>query len=218
MIPNEFVFQEDGHKYFYNNKQVPSVSEVCRFTNREYYYNSFLPEEVIEQAAIRGTSIHKACELIDVSADFRMFNLADLIDKGIIEVENYGYIEAYVKFLQDYRVEWKFIEHKIYHKRLEYAGTLDRIGAVGGEFSILDIKSSSQIKKPLLEAQLGGYYELCNQPDVGIDEIKRLYCLHLRSNGKYTLYNMEINTELFRCNLFIHNRFMRHKPNKGEII
>jgi hypothetical protein len=92
-----------------------------------------------------------------------------------------GYVQAYVRFLQDHHPVWKLIEKPIYHPDRLYAGTLDRYGTLDGKAALVDIKTSHTVQKPLYGAQLNLYRMALGKA------VDALYVLHLKSDGAYRL-------------------------------
>ena len=60
---SRLIFYDEGHEYQVDGERVPSVSEVLRFISREVYGD--VNQYTLDNAADRGTRIHKACELLD---------------------------------------------------------------------------------------------------------------------------------------------------------
>ena len=56
----KLIFYDDKHIYEVDGKPLPSVSEVIRFLSREEYQD--VSQYVLDNAADRGTKVHKACE------------------------------------------------------------------------------------------------------------------------------------------------------------
>lgn len=176
-------FYDEGHRYVYNGEEIPSVSELLRFLSKEIYGE--IDRYILDQAAERGTEVHLATQKLDES--------------GTVEITEQiaPYIEAYALFLREHKVEWLYIEKAIAHPELLYAGTIDRVGEVDGKTTILDIKTNSAIKKPLVKAQLNGYQKLAGT--IGMN-VERLCCLQLMKNGKYRLYDVVTDdTEFLAC-------------------
>ena len=57
------LFFDQGHKYTLDGEELPSVSELCRFLSREIYGD--VAQWRLDNAADRGTAVHKACESLD---------------------------------------------------------------------------------------------------------------------------------------------------------
>lgn len=192
-------FYDEGHIYEYRGERIPSVSEILRFMSREVYGD--IDKYVLDNAAQRGTAVHSATEALD--------------RYGTVECSEdiYGYIQAYARFLNEHTVEWKYIEAPIAHRRMKYAGTIDRAGMVDGCFSIVDLKTNAAIKKPLVKAQLNGYRKLLTERR---ERIENLYCLQLLPDGRYRLYPTAIDdTEFMAC--YKMHIAMQKKQKRGKI-
>lgn len=192
-------FFDEGHIYEYNGAVIPSVSELLRFISREVYGD--INKYILDRAAERGTAVHAATQALD--------------EHGLVDCpeEIYGYLEAYVAFRRQHTVEWQYIEKPIAHPEMLYAGTIDRAGIVDGVPTVLDIKTNSAIKKPLVKAQLNGYKLLMDT--IGF-HAQRLCCLQLMSNGKYRLYQAAIDSTEFMSCYQIHCA-MNKKHKRGTI-
>lgn len=192
-------FYDEGHIYEYRGERIPSVAEILRFMSREVYGD--INKYVLDNAAQRGTAVHSATEALD--------------RYGTVECSEdiYGYIQAYARFLNEHTVEWKYIEAPIAHRRMKYAGTIDRAGIVDGCFAIVDLKTNAAIKKPLVKAQLNGYRKLLTERR---ERIESLYCLQLLPDGRYRLYPTAIDdTEFMAC--YKMHIAMRKKQKRGKI-
>lgn len=192
-------FYDEGHIYEYRGERIPSVSEILRFMSREVYGD--IDKYVLDNAAQRGTAVHSATEALD--------------RYGTVECSEdiYGYIQAYARFLNEHTVEWKYIEAPIAHRRMKYAGTIDRAGMVDGCFAIVDLKTNAAIKKPLVKAQLNGYRKLLTERR---ERIENLYCLQLLPDGRYRLYPTAIDdTEFMAC--YKMHVAMQKKQKRGKI-
>lgn len=186
-------FYDTGHRYELDGTEIPSVSEIIRFLSREVYGD--IDKYVLDNAADRGTRVHRSTEDIDRTGSTDC-------DPDIS-----GYVEAYVQFRRQHKVEWDAIELPLAHRNRRYAGTIDRRGRVDGQYCTLDIKTSAVVKKTLVKAQLNGYEDMaCSN---GLPSADVLYCLQLKPTGKYVLYPVAIdNTEFAAC-LALHAALIR---------
>ena len=91
------LFFDQGHKYTLDGEELPSVSELCRFLSREIYGD--VAQWRLDNAADRGTAVHKACESLD------KFGSVDVQDAIL------PYLQAYLKFRREHAVEWRKIEY-----------------------------------------------------------------------------------------------------------
>ena len=140
---DDLIFYEKNHIYMLDGQRLPCVSDLCRFLHKEIYKDA--PLWQMEAAADRGTSVHRATELLDKT--------------GTAEIsEEYApYLEAYAAFRREHDVEWELIEHPDHHPVHGYAGTIDRFGKVDGFATLLDIKTTWKVHKPLCSASLNLY-------------------------------------------------------------
>ena len=171
----QLVFDDEAHTYTIDGEEVPSVTQLCRPLTIEIAENA--NPWLRDAAAERGTRVHETCADIDFIGNTDDVEIApDII----------GYVTAYLNFLRDYRVRsWDAIELPLGCSKFGFAGTIDRVGIIDRELSIVDLKTGSRIDKPLLTAQLNGYRKLwsCNSDKT----IKKMYGLKLSKNGDYRL-------------------------------
>lgn len=193
-------FYDEGHVYELDGKPIPSVSEILRYMSREVYGD--IERYLLEQAAERGTAVHLATQQLDESGECA------------IECRWEGYLQAYAQFRRQHRVEWRYIEKPLAHRRLWYAGTIDRVGLLDGEMTVLDIKTNRTVKKPLVKAQLNGYRLLCMANR--LPRVLRLCCLQLQETGRYRLYDVAIDPSEFRACLLLH-KAMKKKHGRMKI-
>lgn len=193
----KLIFFDRDHQYQVDGEPVPSVSEVLRFMSREIYDSA--TQFQLQNAADRGTRIHKATEQIDrfgsceVAADIEL------------------YVRAYMQFLRDHKPHWEKIEHAMYHPKLMYAGTLDRVGIIGGKRTVVDIKSTSRIVVPLVTAQVNAYAMMCT------DTIDQVAVLQLKPDGTYRFRILEDDTSTFAACLALHNALKKKPRKKKEV-
>lgn len=192
------LFFDHGHRYTLDGEELPSVSELCRFLTREIY--GTIPQYTLDNAADRGHRVHKLTEAIDV------YGKADVPDDLL------PYLQAYVKFRQEHQVQWTHIEKPLAHQEKRYAGTLDRIGTVDGKNAIVDLKTTYQLHKPLLTAQLNLYRWMAEAAGIPVEA---LYALQLKKDGTYRLSPVEINDEVPAAVLTLHNLLKKKARKKN---
>ena len=199
-MPHLIQLFEDSHRYTVDGEEVPSVSELTRFISREVY--SDVRQDAMDNAASRGTRIHKAAEALD------KFGSVEIEDELI------GYLKAYIAFLKEHKPEWQKIEWAVSNGLL-YAGTLDRYGTMEDKHVIVDIKSTGRISQPhkVLYTAAQNLYRMAVQPDNPVDAI---YILQLKSDGKYKLYQLEIQDELAMSCIALHQALKKIKRTKKE--
>ena len=163
-------FFDRGHVYMLDGERLPCVSDLCRFLHREIYKDA--PLWQMEAAADRGTKVHAATEALDRT--------------GRAEIEDgyLPYLQAYAQFRNEHDVQWELIEYPDYHPAHRYAGTIDRYGLVDGFNTLLDIKTTYRVYKPLCSASLNLYRLMLEARQ---KKVERLLILHLRKDGSYKL-------------------------------
>ena len=194
----QLLFFDAGHKYELDGEPLPSVSELCRFISREIYGD--VSQYNLDQAAERGTAVHKATEALD------KYGKIDVED-GILP-----YVQAYIKFRKEHVVDWQKIEFSIHHPTDKYAGTLDRYGSIDGSLSILDIKTSYTIHAPLCFAQLNLYRRMMEANQF---EVEKLFILHLKKDGQYRLKEFSFDDAVPDGLLALHNA-LKKKARKRK--
>lgn len=192
-------FYDENHIYELDGEEIPSVSELARFASREIYGD--IAQFTLDNAAERGTKVHKACENLDRYGDCE-------VDESIAP-----YIQAYIQFVKDYEPEWELIEKPLASTEKKFAGTLDRMGTLNtGDTAIVDLKSSSVVQKVLATIQLNGYEELYRENLK--KDVDKLYILHLQKDGKYKLIEFQHDTALFNACMTLHNALKKKKRSK----
>ena len=194
---SELEFIPDSHEYILDGKRIPSVSEILRFAFYEVYGTE--KDKAMDRAADRGVRIHRACEEIDRLG-------ATDCDGNILQ-----YVSAYVQFLKDHDVDWKYIEKPICNESGMFAGTLDRFGVVDGKTTLLDIKSTKSITgkhKLLYSTQLAAYGSCLSE------YIDQFCILQLKPDGTYKLIKVEPNSAAWCSCLMLHTEFEKTKRKK----
>lgn len=167
---NDLLFREKDHVYILDGERIPCVSDLCRFISRDIYKET--PVWMMDAAAERGTAVHKATEELDNT-------------KGVRVDDEYApYVQAYAKFLQEHDVVWELSEHSLWHPQHRYAGTIDRYGTVDGVKTLVDLKTTYRVHKPLCTASLNLYRMLLEARGRAVE---RLMILHLKKDGTYSL-------------------------------
>ena len=137
-------YDDENHEYFILADRaihIPSNSEILRPIMSDFEIPSFYAE--------RGTLVHEATELYDEGK-----YLPELVDPMVIP-----YLVGYDNFHQEHDVEYEESEMIVFNEDLFYAGRLDRIWKVDGDYFLTDIKTGGKYRwHPL---QLVGYDLAC---------------------------------------------------------
>ena len=169
-------FIEAKHQYKVDGKIVPSVTEILEHITAVGYGK--VNPSILEEAKERGTAVHELTEAIDLGFP------PEYIDPALE-----GYAVAYLKFLEDYDVEWDYIEHRFYEPKMGFCGTIDRVGMIDGVPCVLDIKTTSS---PSVDQKIA----VCCQTaaySLGIEDEYNHYidrfALYLHKDGTYELFD-----------------------------
>ena len=197
----DLIFREKDHAYLLDGVRLPCVSDLCRFLHREIYKD--VPGWQMENAAARGTVVHAATQALD--------------DAGICNItEDYlPYVQAYKAFLKEHSISWQMTEKSLYHPAYRYAGTIDRYGAVDGLLTLVDIKTTYTVYKPLCRAQLNLYRLMLAARGYTVE---KLCILHLQRTGKYRLITMEFDEALPRALITLHSALMKRRRKGGNYV
>lgn len=194
----ELMFEAESHIYTLQGEVLPCVSDLCRFLHREIYKDA--PSWAMEAAAERGTAVHEAAQQLDSTGT------ADIPD------EYAPYLQAYAAFLREHDVEWMLIEQPLYHPQHLYAGTIDRYGIVDGFHTLVDLKTTYTIYKPLCGAQLNLYRLMLI---IRGYPVQRLAILHLKKDGTYRFVRFDIDDIIPNALLALHNALRKRKKKRS---
>ena len=190
-------FYDKSHVYELDGDRIPCVSDLCRFIHKEIYKDA--PLWQMEAAADRGTKVHAATEALDKTG------------RAEIEDSYLPYLQAYAQFRQEHEVQWELIEYADYHPELMYAGTIDRYGMVDGYRTLVDLKTTYRVYKPLCGASLNLYRLILEARQ---KTVERLMIIHLKKDGTYKLVNIPIDGAVAMALITLHNALKtRRKKN-----
>lgn len=171
-----FRFDEAEHRYTLGDQVLPSVTQILRCC----YDFSAVPRETLEYKRQIGTAVHKAVELW----------LRDDLVEDLIPAEWSGYFSAWRAFVRDCNLrpaDFGDVERPLYHPTYGYAGTPDMTLCLNGKWSVLDVKTTTEIH-PAVALQVAAYQRLLN---VGVSKETRLivdrHALRLTNDGTYRL-------------------------------
>jgi len=183
-------FNEELHEYRWDGKVVDSVTQILQaegFVDTTWYD---------DYSRTRGKYVHKACALWDRG---KLDAGPEALDPVIIP-----YLAAWTAFLKDSKFKIIAIEEPLCG--FTFAGTPDRIGFIGNEEVILDIKTGKPEAWTAL--QLAGYEVLRGR------SVKRM-AVQLTVEGKYKtyFYNDRTDRQIFMAALAVHNWKKNHLRN-----
>lgn len=158
----EPAFLYEGHSYHTpDGTELLSVTQVCKAGLGLYIHKRSGP------AAQKGTLVHQTLELYDKN-DLVMETLDPILVK---------YLEQYKLALEENKITVIQNETRRYHPELLFAGTIDKIVKINGEYALIDIKTGKHEAWHMI--QLGAYGKLL-ESEV---DIKKYYCLYLTEDS-----------------------------------
>ena len=197
----DLLFMEEDHIYTLDDQVIPSVSELCAPLHKSVYEN--VPKWQLEAAAERGTAVHAATVALDSAGS------TDIAD------EHLPYVIAYRDFLRQHSASWELTEQPMYHPTLMFAGTPDRYGLLDGKRTLLDIKTTYSVYKPLCRGQLNLYKLMLNAKGYLVE---RMVILHLKKDGTYKIVPMEEDAPLAMALITIYNALRKRRKKGAEYV
>ena len=154
---------DDTHTYLYDGLMLPSVSRILGTKYKNEYAS--VPPAVLNNAAQRGTAVHKAIENFNNSG----------YDDGSEAVRNFKFLQKQYGF----EVLDSELPIVIFKDDIPIAcGRLDMTMMIDGQTGIADIKTVSALNKEKIAYQLN-LYRIGLMQSYGVDA-KFLKIIHLR--------------------------------------
>lgn len=162
----ELEFEEENHIYRLNGIIIPSVSNILEPLSRAKY--SRVDERTLDRAAERGTSVHDSIE--------------NFIKYGVVDVnpEYRGYFNGFHEWWEKTKPVPVGSELRVYHKVMQYGGTIDLLAYIDDELTLIDFKSTYSLIDMICGVQLEGYAQALESH--GIKVAKKMI-LHLKKDG-----------------------------------
>lgn len=154
---------DDTHTYLYDGLILPSVTQILGVKYKNDYAS--VPPAVLNNAAKRGTAVHKAIENFNVSG----------YDDGSEAVRNFKFLQKQYGF----EVLDSELPIVLFKNDMPIAcGRLDMTMLMDGETGIADIKTVSSLNKEKIAYQLN-LYRIGLMQSYGVDA-QFLKIIHLR--------------------------------------
>lgn len=170
----DFRFDQESHTYWLDGVQIDGVTSMLK----DMEDLSSIPPAILARKAALGTAVHCATELDDQG----------LLDEDTVHEEVCGYLKGWRLFKREHKVEFISIEQKLAHRRMRYAGTVDRVMKVDGERGVWDIKTRLQIP-PAVGIQLAAYNELVRENGIADRRYKlENRAIQLKPDGTYQIH------------------------------
>ena len=156
-------YYDETHTYLYDGLILPSVTQILGVKYRNDYAN--VPPAVLNNAARRGTAVHKAIENFNVSG----------YDDGSEAVRNFKFLQKQYGF----EVLDSELPLVIFKDDMPIAcGRLDMTMLMDGKTGIADIKTVSALNREKIAYQLN-LYRIGLKQSYGVDA-QFLKIIHLR--------------------------------------
>jgi hypothetical protein len=169
---------DETHTYLYEGLMLPSVSQILGVKYKNDYAS--VPPAVLNNAAKRGTAVHKAIENFNVSG----------YDDGSEAVRNFKFLQKQYGF----EVLDSELPLVLFKDDMPIAcGRLDMTMLMDGETGIADIKTVSALNKEKIAYQLN-LYRIGLMQSYGVDA-KFLKIIHLR-DGIRKFIDSPINEDM----------------------
>lgn len=183
-------FDEPTHTYRYAGKLIPSVTQVLEPLQQL----EGIPVNVLAQARLIGTHVHTANHLM----------VQKRLDWGSLDPVLLGYVSAAKAFLDDTHFQVLRSECRLYHAKLQIAGTLDIFGIWGRKSCVVDWKTSSQMSRTV-GPQTSAYDECLRQNFGGRPNSR--YGVQLFEDGTYKVYEYKDSRDwiVFQSALNVYN-------------
>jgi len=143
--------------------------------------------ETLEEASLRGTAVHMACEIYDLNKFFG----EPPLDMSTVDPVVLPYLEGWWKFLDETGFVPTHIEHEVISEKYGYAGKIDRAGLINSRDTILDIKSGVQVKPDTWGIQLSAYLNAwCEQHEEDIHGLQHI-AVQLTKEATYKIHKYD---------------------------
>lgn len=169
---------DDTHTYLYDGLMLPSVTQILGVRYKNDYAS--VPPAVLNNAAQRGTAVHKAIENFNVSG----------YDDGSEAVRNFKFLQKQYGF----EVLDSELPIVIFKDDMPIAcGRLDMTMLIDGQTGIADIKTVSALNKEKIAYQLN-LYRIGLMQSYGVDA-QFLKIIHLR-DGIRKVIDCPVNEDM----------------------
>lgn len=180
------TFDEELHRYYVEGRWIRSVTQVLNIITGPIYAR--IPPPILDFAKVRGSNVHGWTELLDLG-EAETFGPTIRAEDGTILHEDHAewpYVQAWLRFREESGFLPEIIEQRLYHPRLRYCGTVDRIGLLHGRRATLEIKTVASLAA-WVGLQTAGYHEAFNHGRDRSEQARDRYAVQLKKDGSYRL-------------------------------
>lgn len=152
--------------------------------------------EARDTAAVRGTAVHSIAQRLAAGEELD------------VPEELLGHVDAYLKFVHDWKPEELYVERPVFSAQWKYAGTPDLFARlVDGRLWLLDWKTSEKgiFLDHVLQLAAARYADFLldeNDQVVPVPQVDAAGCVNLRADG-YDLVPVEANAKAHRVFLYV---------------
>lgn len=155
---------------------------------------------VLENAAARGTRVHKICE-----------GIIDGLGEWDVEPHLEGYIESFKQWWDPEKYRVIYQEKRLFCDDLMISGKFDILINDGGSPIVVDLKTSHSPSKTWL-IQGSAYVYLCRKNGIQANSMR---FVKLSKNGKAAkIYDYDYDEELFRKTYDVYQYFFAPKRKR----
>ena len=163
----EIMFNDDAHIYYKDDKRIPSVTNILQVIAKpalvpwaakvtaEYIKSKIMAgvpydELYLNDVFESGKMAHKTQKQSAGSAGTLIHSWIERYIKGEkpempVSEEMVRSVEKFLKWVEEYKVEFVACEGAVYSQKYGFTGTFDFIAKINGELVMGDIKTSSGI-------------------------------------------------------------------------
>jgi hypothetical protein len=186
------TFNDEKHIYKLDGLVIPSVTQIMHGSGLVDL--EWISQEILDNTSDLGKKVHKTTELYD----------KETLDVKVLHPTLKNYLDGWIKFRKDFNFTPAEIELQLFHELYKYAGRIDRIGLIGKELTLLDIKSGTKQKSHQIQTM--GYKLLYDQNKKKPEQIKRRMIVYLSEEGyKTEQHNNDTDRNIFLAALTISN-------------
>lgn len=189
-------YDDEKHEYWVDGERKPSLTEICEPIS--FRRLDELQKSMMEQARQRGSRCHELFE--------EYLLMGELDEEDGIEADYVSFVQQFIIWAKTYRPKVLYTEKHLFGK--DFCGTCDLICKIDGKVLLVDYKTTSVADKKSLSVQLEGYYRLCTENAIHIDEC---WYLHIKKDS-WVFKPIKRDAEWFDI-LLRHNQKMKEKYN-----
>lgn len=143
-------FDNATHTYYLDGVIVPSVTQILYRAGLINF--SYVDTETLRQKADIGTKVHTACQMWD----------DDELDEETLHPVLAGYLDSWKKFREMTGFIPDVHEKMVISRRYKFGGTMDVVGMIGKDRTLVDIKTGCKTKAhPIQTAAYQLLFEDC---------------------------------------------------------